>query len=132
VIISPDVKYQVFRPMIGPFFPNHPALGLVDTIPPHAEVSDRFTSVSRQVLLPGFAVADLVAMSEAVTVGVDAAFLAGVHEGGASAVGLYSGNGGTAVHAVRPVQAGFLCTWRIGPRNSREIHWSLPLNNEYN
>ena len=66
VIVSPDVEDEVFRAVIGPFLPNHSAIRLVDAVSSHPEVPYRFAQVSCQVLLPRLAVADLVALREAV------------------------------------------------------------------
>src|SRR5689334_22842733 len=74
VIVSPNVEDQVFRTMVGALFADHPPVGLINSKASHAEISDRLAQMSRQILLPGLTVADLVAMSEAVSVGIDAAF----------------------------------------------------------
>ena len=87
VIVAPDVEDQVFGPVIGAFPRNHPAVGLVDAVAAHAEVPDRLAQVCRQIFLPGLAVADLVALREAVAIGIDAALSAGVHERSPSPVG---------------------------------------------
>src|SRR5438132_951979 len=100
VIVAPDIENEVPSPVVGPFFPQHPAVSLIDSIPAHPEVPNRLAQVPRQILLPSLAVADLVALSEAVTVGVDAAFPAGINEGGASAIGLDGGDSGAGVDSI--------------------------------
>jgi len=66
--------------MIGPFLPYHPPIGLVNSVAGPCEVPDRFTQMTCEILLPSLGVADLVALSEAVAVGVDPAFPTGVNE----------------------------------------------------
>ena len=100
VIVAPDVEDDVLGSVIGSLLPEHPAVRLVDAVAAHAEVPDRLAQVARQVLLPGLAVADLVALREAVAVGVDAALPAGVHERSAGTVGLDGRDRGASVHAV--------------------------------
>ena len=52
---------------------NGPSVRLKHAVSPTAEVANRLTEVRRQGLLPRFPVADLLAVGEAVAVGVDAA-----------------------------------------------------------
>ena len=64
---------MILRAVIGAFFADHAAVRLIDAVPAHAEVADRLAEVARQVLLPRLAVADLMALGEAVAIGVDPA-----------------------------------------------------------
>lgn len=52
VVVAPDVENKLFRSVIGPLFPQHPAVGLVDAVSSHSEVPDRFPQVAGQILLP--------------------------------------------------------------------------------
>ena len=101
VIVAPDIEHDVLGPVIAPFFLQHPAVGLIDSKSAHTEVPDRLAQVGRQILLPSLAVTNLVAMSEAVAIGVNAASLACIHMGRAGAVGLDSGNRCAAVDPIR-------------------------------
>src|SRR5208337_4040942 len=67
----------------------------------HAEVPHGFAEMGRQVLLPSLAVADLMALSEAVAVGVDTAPLAGIHESRPRPIGLDGRKRCAVVDAVR-------------------------------
>src|SRR5262249_13692350 len=77
----------------------HAEIGLIDAVAADAIVADGLLQMRRQVLLPGFAVADLVAVREAVPVSVDAA--RSIREMGhfASAVALVMVERLRAIHA---------------------------------
>ena len=60
------------------FFFEHPQIGLVDGPASDTEIMHRLLEMRRQVLLPGLVVTDLMALCEAVAVGVDAAGMIGV------------------------------------------------------
>src|SRR5262245_34456026 len=46
-IVAADIKNQEFRAVIGFFFTNHPAVGLIGSISANAKVPDRFAQVRR-------------------------------------------------------------------------------------
>ena len=100
MIVSPNIEDQILRSVVRAFFPNHSPIGLVDSIAAHPEVPDGLTQMAGEILLPGFGVADLVALRKTVAVSVDAAFLPRVDKRGSSSVGLNRGQGRAAVHAV--------------------------------
>ena len=66
--------------------PDHSSIGLIGAIATHAEVANRFAQVSRQVLLPGLVITHLMALGEAVAVGIQAAVPVLVNGGAAGAV----------------------------------------------
>ena len=55
------------------FHLQHAAISLINAVAADAVVSNGFLEMRRQILLPGLAVADLIAVGEAVAVGMDAA-----------------------------------------------------------
>jgi hypothetical protein len=84
VVVVEDVEDDVprRRPL---FFALQAQVGQVDGVAADAVVADPLAEVGGQGLLPGLAVADLLAAGEAVAVGVDAAGLLGVVNGPAGA-----------------------------------------------
>ena len=56
--------------------PKHPPVSLIDTVAADTVIIDRLPQVGGRVFLPGFPVADLVAVGEAVPVSVNATGLA--------------------------------------------------------
>src|SRR5262249_62313685 len=59
VVKTVNVQYQVFRCRRRRLFTQHAAVGLVHTVAADSEVAHGFAEMGRQVLLPGFAIADL-------------------------------------------------------------------------
>ena len=80
MIVTPDVEDHVLGTVVGLFLAQHAAVSLIDSVASHAEIADGLPQVTREILLPRFRIADLVALSEAVAIGVDPAFPAGVRE----------------------------------------------------
>ena len=100
VVVTPDVEDDILGAQVALLGAQEPPVGLVGAEAAHAEVAHRLAQVSGQVLLPGLAVADLVALSERIAVGVEAAWPAGIHPGGALAVVLAGGDGPAVVDTV--------------------------------
>src|SRR4029453_6746173 len=59
------------------FHHQHAAISLINAVAADAVVSNGLLKMRRQILLPGLAVADLIAVREAVAEGMDAARLVG-------------------------------------------------------
>ena len=76
VIVVPDVEHDVVGG-VRCFDLAHAAIGLVDAIAADAVVFDRLAQMRGEILLPGLAVGNLVAVGEAIAVGVDARGLVG-------------------------------------------------------
>jgi hypothetical protein len=74
MIVSPYIKNQILRSVVSAFFPNHSPICLIDSVAAHPKVPDGLTQMCRQIFLPGFGVADLVAQRKTVAVSVDTAF----------------------------------------------------------
>ena len=100
VVISPDIQHEVLSTFFRTFFPEHPAIGLVHTESSHAIIPDRFTQVPCQVLLPGFCIADLVALCKAVPVGIDPARLVCINKGGAGTILSDRGYGFASIYTI--------------------------------
>ena len=120
MVVAPDVEDQVLGAVVGRLLADHPPIRLVGPVAAHAEVADRLPEVGRQRLLPGLAVADLMALGEAVAIGVDPAGLARVHERRPGAVGSGRRDRGAAVDAVaRQVVAEDVAQLRVELRPAR-------------
>ena len=77
MIVVVDVEYDDVGGRFLFLF-EHAQVGLVDGPSTDTEIADRFLEVGCEDFLPGLAVTYLVALSEAVAVGVDAAGEVGV------------------------------------------------------
>src|ERR1700733_13069986 len=86
-IVAPHVEDHVLCAIGCPLHPQHPAIGLVNAVAADAKVRDWLAEMAGQVLLPRLAVADLVALGEAVAVRVDPRLPASIKEARARAVG---------------------------------------------
>lgn len=86
VIVTPDVEEDVFATEITHLSADHPPIGLQSTVPTHAEVADRFTEVSGEVLLPGLMITHLVTLGETVAVGVETAGPIPIDDGPSGAI----------------------------------------------
>src|SRR5207249_3561211 len=101
VVVVKDIEDNVLGgPPLLDF--EHAAIRLVGAVATDAVVADGLLQVRRQVLLPRLAVADLVAMGEAVAVGVDAAIAVWGIDHSAGAVGLVMIESSRLVHPVGP------------------------------
>src|SRR5215831_14841062 len=72
MVVSPNVKDEILGTMLGPLLTEHTPIGLIHAVTAHPKIPDGLAEVSRQIFLPGLAVANLVAEGEAVAIGVDA------------------------------------------------------------
>ena len=86
MIIVPDVEDDILG-SIFLFNLKHAAKGLVDAVTTNTIITDWLSYMCRQVLLPGFTVADLVAVCEAVTISMNAAGLIAKIDDLAGAIG---------------------------------------------
>ena len=69
MVIIPNVQDNVFCGR-GLFDFEHTAKGLINAIAADAIVANWLLKMRRQIFLPGFSIADLIAVGEAVAVGV--------------------------------------------------------------
>src|SRR5687767_7422532 len=97
VIDVEDEKWSLHRRSLHA---AQPGKGLVHAVASDAEVPDRLAEVRGKRLLPSFAVADLVALREAVAVGIHTARTAGVVDDPPLARPAVTINGVRAVDAV--------------------------------
>ena len=114
VVVIEDVEDQIIRAQAGGTPQLHPQIGLVDAVAADAVVADRLLQVSGQVLLPGLPVIDLVAMGEAVAVGVDASRAVGAVEQPPGAVGLIVVERVGAIDPVATVARLHVCAAQVG------------------
>jgi hypothetical protein len=79
-IVAPHAEDHVLRAIGRPLHPQHPAIGLVHAVTADAKVRDWLAEMAGEVLLPSLAVADLIALGEAIAVRVDPRLSARIKE----------------------------------------------------
>src|SRR5262245_7924594 len=100
MVISPDVKDHILGAMVCLLFTDHSAISLIRPITAHPKISDGLSEMSGQILLPSLAVTYLVALREAVAVGVDPAWLVHISVRSARPIGPCRRDGGTLMDSV--------------------------------